>query len=70
MAAVASAHSRARGARRLSPVGGPDLDEQGDTRLRRPGMTELIVQLLVEGPTTPEAAGEIIWRKRAAEHAV
>ncbi|MGO9754648.1 MAG: hypothetical protein ACLP8S_01160 [Solirubrobacteraceae bacterium] len=43
--------------------------EQSDSRLRRPGFTELVVQLLVEGPSTANQAGEIIRRKRAAEHA-
>jgi hypothetical protein len=43
--------------------------EQRHPRLRRPSLTEVIIALLEEGPTTPEEVAELIRRKRAAEHA-
>jgi hypothetical protein len=43
--------------------------EERHPRLRRPSLTELVVALLEEGPTTADEVAETIRRKRAAEHA-
>jgi hypothetical protein len=43
--------------------------EQQHPRLRRPSLTEVIIALLEEGPSTPDEVAELIRRKRAAEHA-
>jgi hypothetical protein len=43
--------------------------EQQHPRLRRPSLTEVIIALLEEGPSTPDAVAELIRRKRADEHA-
>jgi hypothetical protein len=37
-------------------------------RLRHPSLTELIIALLEEGPSTAEEVAELIRRKRVAEH--
>ena len=37
-------------------------------RLRRPSLTEVVIALLEEGPSTPDEVAELIRRKRAAEH--
>jgi hypothetical protein len=42
--------------------------EDRDPRLRRPSVTEVVIGLLQEGPSTPEEVAELIRRKRAAEH--
>ena len=42
--------------------------EEDHPRLRRPSLTELVIALLEEGPTTPDEVAELIRRKRAAEH--
>ena len=42
--------------------------EEGHPRLRHPSLTELVIALFEEGPTTPDEVAELIRRKRAAEH--
>jgi len=42
--------------------------EDRDPRLRRPSVTEVVIGLLAEGPTTPDDGAGLIRRKRAAEH--
>jgi len=42
--------------------------EDRDPRLRRPSVTEVVIGLLAEGPTTPDDDAGLIRRKRAAEH--
>ncbi len=42
--------------------------EERDPRLRRPSVTEVVIGLLQEGPTTPDEIAGLIRRKRAAEH--
>ena len=42
--------------------------EDRDPRLRRPSVTEVVIGLLQEGPTTPDEVAGLIRRKRAAEH--
>ncbi len=42
--------------------------EDGDPRLRRLSVTEVVIGLLQEGPGTPEEIAAVIRRKRAAEH--
>jgi hypothetical protein len=42
--------------------------EERHPRLRRPSLTELVIALLEEGPTTPDEVAGAIRRKRAAEH--
>ena len=37
-------------------------------RVRRPSLTEVVIALLEEGPSTPDEVAELIRRKRAAEH--
>lgn len=42
--------------------------EQTDPRLRRPSLTEVIIALLEEGPSTPAQVAELLRRRRAAEN--
>lgn len=42
--------------------------EEAHPRLRHPSLTELVIALLEEGPTSPDEVAELIRRKRAAEH--
>ena len=42
--------------------------EQHHPRVRRPSLTEVVIALLEEGPSTPDEVAELIRRKRAAEH--
>ncbi len=42
--------------------------EDRDPRLRRLSVTEVVIGLLQEGPSTPEEIAAVIRRKRAAEH--
>ncbi len=43
--------------------------ERRHPRLRRASLTEVLIALLEEGPRTPDEVADLIWRKRAAEHA-
>jgi hypothetical protein len=42
--------------------------EEGHPRLRHPSLTELLIALLEEGPSSADEVAELIRRKRAAEH--
>ena len=41
--------------------------EEAHPRLRKPSLTELVIALLEEGPSTPDEVAELIRRKRAEE---
>jgi hypothetical protein len=43
--------------------------EREHPRLRHPSLTEVIVALLEEGPSTPDGVAELLRRKRVDEHA-
>jgi hypothetical protein len=43
--------------------------EQSHPRLRRPSLTEVVIALLEEGPSTPDEVAELIRRRRTAENA-
>lgn len=43
--------------------------EQEHPRLRHPSLTELVIALLEEGPSTPDEVADLIRRKRVGEHA-
>lgn len=42
--------------------------ERRHPQLRRPTLTELMIALLEEGPSTADEVAELIRRKRIAEH--
>jgi hypothetical protein len=42
--------------------------EDRHPRLRHPSLTEVVIALLEEGPSTPEEIADLIRRKRAAEY--
>ena len=42
--------------------------EQTHERLRHPSLTEVLIELLEEGPNTADEVAAVIRRKRAAEH--
>jgi hypothetical protein len=43
--------------------------ERDHPRLRHPSLTEVIIALLEEGPSTPDGVAELLRRKRVDEHA-